>query len=400
MVAPESRRRSVPTACAVHAVLLILTTGLFASCVPTGDSGSDRGDDAGLDGGPVIIVFESDAGASPGQSTGTDATPGDADPPVDFAGPEPDPSEPEPDPSEPEPAAEPEPDPEPAPAPEPDPQPEPEPEPLPVDPHQRTAEQTCVRWRADHRPVDDGWTPTADGAACDPGTLTDAAQSNAIRRTNLYRWLAGLEPIALDPARVDRQQHCAALQAALGQLDHGPRPDAPCYTPAGAEGAGSSNLAFGVGVADSVDLYVADRGVASLGHRRWVLNPSATVTAFGWKARFSCMYSFSQSRAPEVRVVAWPPSGPVPTTAATGRFSVSLYGVAPGAGFAIAVGVDGASPAAVPFESLAGGFGGQVPAYAFDPAVPWRAGHRVQVVLSGLADGTTESWITELIDCP
>lgn len=415
--------------------LLALCPALcLAACVPTGRVSSNGSDDPDAAGDVLVIDLQTDARAPDARMS--DETPDGGAP--DGAPPEPEPpAPPEPEPEPPNPP-EPEPEPE-APAPEPVPDPEPpEPEP-PADPcveimcvanatcadgdcvclpgfvldgeacvapprsplELRTEAEVCARWQADRVTVPEAWRAVQGGGECDPGDIAAAARQNALRRTNLYRWLAGADPVVLDPALVEQQQACAAIQAAAGRLNHQPGPNAPCYTDAGARGAGSSNLAGGgrLGVAESVDLYISDRGVGSLGHRRWVINPAAQTTAFGWKAQFSCMYSFSGGRRHAVEIMAWPPPGPVPVDIPRGDFSVQLYGVNPGADFTIAVGIDGAPPAPVAANRLQEGFGGRGATYAFSPGEVFVAGRAVEVVLDGLADGEPRRWTTRFVSC-
>ena len=188
--------------------------------------------------------------------------------------------------------------------------------------------------------------------------------------------------------------------AALNGLTHHPPEDAACYTPGGAQGAGSSNLALGADAAGSVDLYVADHGVPSLGHRRWVLNPSALVTAFGAKGQASCMYSFSMERRHDVAFVAWPPPGPMPIQAALGELSVSLYGVRPGPDFAIEVAWDDGLFEAVAVEALPGGFGaGSAYRFGSGAGARWQPGHSMHVALRGLGTSPDIEYTVELVDC-
>ncbi len=297
-----------------------------------------------------------------------------------------------------------------APAPVPDAAPAPVPDaappPDPGDPNARTGAQVCAHWRAQHLRTD-GPDYLADDPndPCDHGTVPDAAQQNGIRRTNLYRWLAGLEPVGLEPRLLAQQQACAAVQMGMGGLNHHPPQNAACYTAEGAAGAGSSNLAAGAGLAHTVDLYVGDNGVASLGHRRWVLNPGAQVTTFGHKGRFGCMYSFSQGRPVEVDFVGWPPPGPVPVAAARGPFHVSLYRLRPAQGFRVEVSVDGGPFEAVDLTPLAGGFGGGVPAYIYglpggeSYAAVWSPGREVQVAMRGLRDHQDVVFTTRFVAC-
>lgn len=278
--------------------------------------------------------------------------------------------------------------------------------PPPGDPRGRTPEQVCAHWRGNHVATQGpDQVPDDPNDACDHGTVPDAAQQNGIRRTNLYRWLAGLDPVVLEPGLRAQQQACAAVLVGMGGLSHQPPAGAPCYTPEGAQGAGSSNLAAGARLADTVDLYVGDNGVASLGHRRWVLNPGARVTTFGHKGRFGCMYSFSQGAPVGVDFVSWPPPGPVPTAAAPGPFHVSLYRLRPANGFSIEVRVDDGPFEAVQLTPLAGGFGGGVPAYIFGlPAGEsvrgvWVAGREVGVRLRGLRDHADVTYTTRFVGC-
>ena len=261
----------------------------------------------------------------------------------------------------------------------------------------RTEAEVCARWRTDYVAVNPEWQGGAE--LCDPGVMTDAGQANAIRRTNLYRWLAGLNPVGLAAAIVPAQQECATMMNALNGITHSPSADTPCYTQAGASAAGQSNLALGTGAAGSVDLYIGDRGVGSLGHRRWVLNPGARETAFGYKGRTSCMYSFSNGGQHQVDYVTWPPAGIVPAQAASGTWHVSFYRVAPGPDFSIEVAVgDGAFEAVEPMR-LPGGYGGQVPAFTFGTPAQWAPGTTVRVAFRGLRDHEDLEHTTRFVDC-
>ncbi len=275
--------------------------------------------------------------------------------------------------------------------------------PLPIDaalPADRADDQqVCARWRAERRSVGNEWAPTPGSQdPCDPGTLTDEAQANAIRRTNLYRWLAGLEPVELNAGLRAQQQACAAIMNGINGITHQPAPNSACYTAEGAAGAGSSNLVAGTNAADSVDLYVGDRGVASLGHRRWVLNPSAANTTFGHKGRFGCMYSFSRERRHDVEFVAWPPPGPLPVQAAQGTWHISLYGRRAQQA-SVSMSIDGGPFEAVQAGQLPGNYGGQAQAFVWSaPQGVWAAGRQARVRVSGL-QGEDIEYGVRFIDC-
>lgn len=248
--------------------------------------------------------------------------------------------------------------------------------------------EVCGRWASDVVTVRDEWTATDPSDACDLGTVSEDAYANAILRTNVYRWLAGLDPVSEDVARRPAQQACAVIQRALGRLNHYPPADGPCYTPEGAGAAGSSNLAMGGGsLAASVELYVGDRGVGSLGHRRWLLNPRALVTSFGYKPPYSCMYSFSSGARADPDFVSWPPPGWVPTAAARGEWSFASTRFAPRPDTVVELSIDGAAPVVVAGHDPGGNYGwGTVVAFT-PPGDPWRAGSIVQVALRGTRGG-------------
>lgn len=264
----------------------------------------------------------------------------------------------------------------------------------------RTVDDVCGRWRADHvTNVGEEWTPTPlSEDPCDPGTMSQASHDNAVLRTNLYRWLVGLDPVTeLEDLR-DQQQACAVVMNAIGSLTHDPPESAMCYSPEGASGAGSSNIAFaGGGLARSVDLYIGDRNVASLGHRRWAFNPAMGRTTFGYKPPFSCMYAFDMSGSGRGDFVAYPPPGRVPEQAASGEWSFGsqTFGVTRDTTVELDTG-DGFE--AVTSEVLVDNFGaGPVVKWSADAL--WAAGAVVRVAIRGTRGGDFV-YTVAFVDCP
>lgn len=262
----------------------------------------------------------------------------------------------------------------------------------------------CAHFASEHVDVGPEWAANDnDTSPCAPGQVPEAAQQNGIRRVNLYRWLVGLAPVTEATALLDNQQACAVLMHDLGTITHNPPSDATCYSAAGAGAAGSSNLAYGAGLADSVDLYVADNGVASLGHRRWVLNPRMGETAFGFIPNYSCMYSFSQNGAgTTLPYVSWPPAGYVPLDAARGRYSLTLFADGFTNDTQVEVAIDEGAFASVPFDRLPFGYGdGSV--ISFQPpsagANVFQDGRIVRVRVTGTQQGSTYEWTTVYTDC-
>ncbi|MDR2012015.1 MAG: hypothetical protein LBQ20_03015, partial [Rhodanobacter sp.] len=135
-----------------------------------------------------------------------------------------------------------------------------------------------------NRAVPSGWSGNVAG--CNAGTTTDAYQQATIDTANFYRVMVGLPQVNLitDPAIVNRAQQAALILAANGTTLAGPsdpdvhHPNAGdiCWSQAGAEGSGASNLAWGFNSPNNgpyaIDGYINDKGnETTLGHRRWLL---------------------------------------------------------------------------------------------------------------------------------
>jgi hypothetical protein len=159
---------------------------------------------------------------------------------------------------------------------------------------------------------------------CDPGRLHPEELRQALHTTSRYRMLVGLHPVSLAAGRIENTQQCATMHEATNQgLNHTPPNTWTCFTQEGYSGCSSSNLAGGIrSPAGTVGLYVADNGIASLGHRRWVLNPRMGATAFGHRGQYGAMYAFDTSRSHNPDFVAYPAPGPFPRAAIGGKWSI------------------------------------------------------------------------------
>ncbi|MGK0362920.1 MAG: hypothetical protein ACI9U2_005242 [Bradymonadia bacterium] len=270
-----------------------------------------------------------------------------------------------------------------------------EPPPLPT-PADRTEAAVCAYWAQEHVDVRPEATPGA--GMCDSSVIGAPAQENALRRTNLYRWLVGLPPVPYEPALLAGVQACAVVLKALGRLDHAPPDSTACYDPV--QAAGRSNLAIGGGMADSVDLYVDDRGVDTLGHRRWVLEPGLGATAFGISGRYSCMDVFTGGGDASVPFIAWPPPGYMPLDGAAGEWSISLWGrrVTPDSVLRIDTG-DGTSTQ-LEYNDLELGYGSASSVISFDvPEALRRDGQQIAVTLDRLSEGAPLAYTVVYTGC-
>jgi uncharacterized protein YkwD len=195
------------------------------------------------------------------------------------------------------------------------------------DPRTHSEAEVCQHWKDGQtlRPPN-AWTPGQ--AECDPGTLAPAAFQDAFNRLNTYRWLVGLTPAPENKAAHSTYMKCAAVASWNVQSAHSPQPGAKCYTSEGAQGAASSNIAWGFGggsPADAMEQWMSERNgdLAGLGHRRWMLNPPLGPVGLGYYAgggqygSATCMQTFNNSVnvANPPRWIAWPPPGFVPLAA-------------------------------------------------------------------------------------
>jgi hypothetical protein len=108
------------------------------------------------------------------------------------------------------------------------------------------------------------------------------------------------------------------MMSANSALDHAPPTTWACYSAAGAEAAGRSNLALGAsgvgGYFSAIDLYMSDTGVPSLGHRRWIIYPPQVEIGTGDTTNSNSLWVLGSSGARPAMPngVAWPSAGFVP----------------------------------------------------------------------------------------
>jgi len=174
--------------------------------------------------------------------------------------------------------------------------------------------EMCDRWNADRADLDEGsWSGSV--SQCDAGDISDAGRANALKLVNLYRFMAGLAPVATSPTRDQGAQECALMMDANNQTSHSPPNDWLCYTSDGDEAAGKSNIIPTPGV-EAVDHYMTDRGSATtMGHRRWILSNSLGPIGLGSTSGASCMWTIGGSGSGGNEWTAWPPPGKFPVEA-------------------------------------------------------------------------------------
>lgn len=135
------------------------------------------------------------------------------------------------------------------------------------------------------------------------GHLTDNSLENAQNLLNFIRYVAGVPAdVTLNEDYTEKAQAGALLNRVNGKLDH--KPTKPEGFPeelyqTGYEGCSKGNLAAGSNYSNIAKsllngwMYDGDSSnINTMGHRRWVLNPSMTQTGFGAVDSYSAMYAF------------------------------------------------------------------------------------------------------------
>jgi len=171
----------------------------------------------------------------------------------------------------------------------------------------------CARWNADRADLTEG-DYSGDPSACEPGELYSPGPENALRQVNLYRWMAGLPPVTLDPGKSADAQACAVMMDANDDIEHVPPSSWDCRAVAALSAAKLSNLATTAAV-QAVDLYMIDTGVPNRGHRRWILSNTLGPVGVGSTRDYSCLHVIGGTGRAGARWTAWPPPGDFPIQA-------------------------------------------------------------------------------------
>lgn len=197
----------------------------------------------------------------------------------------------------------------------------------------RTQQQVCDAFAEGTRSRVTGMDFVPGTGMCHVGTLTRPAIDDALARLNFYRWLSGLGPVRDDPQQNVAAQACSLVSAwnPAGIQAHFPPPSSTCYTPEGAGGAGSSNIAWGsANAADAIDQWMIDWGnETTFGHRRWFLYPSLDGVGIGFYrggnnyGSASCAAIFGAGNpGPSPQWFSFPPAGFSPSSVTQWTWSV------------------------------------------------------------------------------
>jgi uncharacterized protein YkwD len=166
---------------------------------------------------------------------------------------------------------------------------------------------------------------------CLPGLTSSYTNNGTLDALNYVRSLAGLAPVSFSSSMNANAQRAALIMAANNALSHSPSSNWKCWTSTGAATAGKSNLALAypqLKAGQIIDLYMDDRGEGNVavGHRRWILNPFATVMGSGSTDTANALTVIGPTNQyrPNPSYVGWPSAGYFPNALEpSGRWSLS-----------------------------------------------------------------------------
>ncbi|CAA9330856.1 MAG: hypothetical protein AVDCRST_MAG48-3129 [uncultured Friedmanniella sp.] len=170
-----------------------------------------------------------------------------------------------------------------------------------------------------------------DGAVdrCEAGSTPAAIQGATRDLVNYFRAMSAVAPVRFDARHDAKAQQAALIGYADSTLSHAPTPLSPCWSPAGAEAAASSNLGLGHAGTDVVRAYMDDAGPGNVaaGHRWWLQRPSTRTMGNGTVGTANALWVAGDTAAPAgPRFTSWPTSGYFPgPLEPRGRWSLTAW---------------------------------------------------------------------------
>ncbi len=137
--------------------------------------------------------------------------------------------------------------------------------------------------------VPDLYDVVPDVSNCNEGVLKNSEKQKAFEAFNYIRSIHGLKPLQYSSAYDNEVAKSALISVANALLDHFPKSSYQCYTQEGYNGSSTSNLYLGAAISPSsvvetekgIQVWIIDKNVSDIGHRRNMLNPFLKYTSFG-----------------------------------------------------------------------------------------------------------------------
>ncbi|MCE0534708.1 CAP domain-containing protein [Kineosporia rhizophila] len=170
------------------------------------------------------------------------------------------------------------------------------------------------------------WSGSVSG--CVAGKPARSTQQATLKAVNFFRAMAQLDPVTFDAGLSAKAQKAALMMDAENSLNHFPPRSWKCWSKAGAEAAGRSNLCLDCTGAASVLEYMTDEGPGNTaaGHRRWLLFPFVGEMGSGITSGAGALWVIpgERVRAKSPAWVSWPTPGYFPNELdPAGRWSLS-----------------------------------------------------------------------------
>lgn len=127
-----------------------------------------------------------------------------------------------------------------------------------------------------------------DVGNCIAGMVSDFEKQRVLDRANYIRSLHRLPPVSYNNGGDSQTAECSLVIAARRELSHEPPKNWSCWSQEALDGCSSSNIYVqwgrtrdGFDSLSVVDAFMTDEGVATLGHRRWLIDPWLGEISFG-----------------------------------------------------------------------------------------------------------------------
>lgn len=196
----------------------------------------------------------------------------------------------------------------------------------------RSAKDVCKDYQNNYvwTPKSKYYIPRDD---CTYGTHSTEDIEMTTKRVNFFRHLVGLSkiPQSTNKEYINKVNQACLVMDKNGVYGHNlSNPNLKCWSSAAQDGARFSNLCYfsdEASSAQSIQVYMEDTGVPSLGHRRWVLNPPLSQVVTGASLHYSALMvlRMPDSTEPCPVFIAYPPPGPVPSDLIYKRWHFSRY---------------------------------------------------------------------------
>lgn len=170
-----------------------------------------------------------------------------------------------------------------------------------------------------------------DLRTCLPGKVPNSVQEKVVQRINYFRRNSGSpDYVFLDAEKTKKCQYAALGISANNKATHSLVPGMKCWSDLGQDAAKFANISFGPTTVIAVTVIMADKGIESVGNRRWLLYPPAMAMGHGSTNNATVLWTiddagFNDSNKYKKDFVAWPGPNYTPSIFNFDQWSFSMY---------------------------------------------------------------------------